>query len=63
MLTAEKDILETFFDANQGATFTWPHPVSGQYTCIFSEDNLSFESQGFSDYTGIYSIAVKIEEP
>jgi len=33
--------LETFFLANQGASFTWTHPVTSVvYTCMFLQDEL-----------------------
>lgn len=41
--TADKATLETFFDANQGDTFTWTHPLtSTSYTARFSADSVRF---------------------
>lgn len=38
---AEYQVLEAFFDANQGSSFIWPHPVTGvSHTCVFSTDEI-----------------------
>lgn len=62
METVDKDTLETFFKDNQGTTFNWAHPVSGEYTCVFSSDEIEFDSVGFSSDTAIYAVTVDIEE-
>jgi len=37
----EYQILESFFDANQGGSFTFTHPITGvSHTCIFSADSV-----------------------
>lgn len=42
MLEADYQSLLTFFEANQGTSFTWTHPKSAvSYTCVFSEDSLT----------------------
>ncbi|MCE5306376.1 MAG: hypothetical protein LLG20_01925 [Acidobacteriales bacterium] len=41
MTETDYGTLETFFDANQGLTFTWTHPVtSASYTVRFRDDSL-----------------------
>lgn len=60
--TADKDVLQAFFNDNLGSNFTWPHPVSGEHDCIFSQDELEFESMGFSNETAIYAVTVDLEE-
>lgn len=42
--------LETFFETNQGNSFTFTHPMSGvSYTCRFSSDSIRsrFKSPGW----------------
>ena len=41
MTETDYQLLQAFFVANQGASFTWTHPTSGtNYTCIFSGDSI-----------------------
>jgi hypothetical protein len=50
MSEAEYQILEAFFDANQGNTFTFVHPMTGvSRTCLFSTDSIKskYKSPGW----------------
>ena len=59
MSTVDKAFLETFFDSNQGSSFTWTHPItSTSYTCLFTGDNLSFEFVA----PGYWALTITIEE-
>ncbi|MCE5265670.1 MAG: hypothetical protein LLG97_19350 [Deltaproteobacteria bacterium] len=41
MTEAEYQILEAFFLANQGGSFTYTHPIrSTSHTCVFSADSI-----------------------
>jgi hypothetical protein len=41
MTESEFQILQSFFDANQGATFTYTHPITGvAHTCVFMCDRI-----------------------
>ncbi len=60
-LLSESDygLLLAFFEANQGNTFTWTHPVTSvSYTCRFSTDTLESEIA----FTGWRKVTVHIEE-
>lgn len=40
--------LKTFFEANQGGTFSWTHPVSNEtYTVRFTSDDLIGSTKSF----------------
>lgn len=52
--------LETFFIANQGSSFTWPHPVTAtNYSVRFSDDNIK---SSFNNSPGYRAVEVNIEE-
>lgn len=50
--------LKSAFEADQGSTFTWTHPVSNEYTVRYANDELS--STLFS--TGLRQVEVDLEE-
>ncbi len=57
--SADKTTLETFFNANQGLTFTWTHPeTSTVYTCIFDIDEIEFNGI----FEGFWSTSVSMME-
>lgn len=59
MTSANKATLETFFDTNQGTTFSWTHPdTDASHTCLFSDDSIQFKSIS----NGLWSVTVSIEE-
>lgn len=68
MYSADKATLETFFNTNQGTTFTWTHPeLDTSHTCLFSDDSLEFAHIGaYLDSGGnkkaLWSVTVNIEE-
>ena len=39
----ERQILEAFFDANQGAAFNWVHPEGTVYGVIFADNDIEFK--------------------
>lgn len=42
LLESEFQTLKTFFDTNQGTSFTWTHPLTSvSYSCRFSTDTLT----------------------
>jgi len=45
LTSTDKATLITFFDTNQGTTFTWTHPeLATTHTCFFSDDQIVFSS-------------------
>lgn len=59
MTEANYGTLETFFDANQGLTFTWTHPVTSvAYTMRFKGDSL----QSSHIANGRRTVTVGLEE-
>jgi len=57
------DLLDTFFDDNQGLSFTWTHPKTDtEYTCVFSSDEIEFDPVIFTSEYIYYTVSVEIEE-
>jgi hypothetical protein len=59
MTEAEFQTLKTFFNTNQGLSFTWVHPVTSvSYSCFFSVDSLKSKI----NINGYREVDVMIEE-
>jgi hypothetical protein len=58
MKEAHWDLLAAAFIADQGNTFTWTHPVSGEYTVRYVGDGVS--SAIFAN--GLRQVSVDLEE-
>ena len=58
MTEANWNSLVSAFSADQGTTFTWTHPVSGEYTVRYSSDSIS--STIFAN--GFRQVSVDLEE-
>ena len=59
MSEADFATLSTFFNANQGGSFNWTHPITGTvYVCRFSDNSLK---STWSD-VGVRAVSAGIEE-
>jgi len=58
MTEADWTSLAAAFASDQGSTFTWTHPVSGEYTVRYSGDGL--QSTIFAN--GLRQVSVDLEE-
>lgn len=61
MKSSDLSTLESFFESNQGGSFTWTHPETGaSYTCLFSDD--SIDANFLKGSLDRYKVTVNIEE-
>lgn len=61
MSETDYQTLKTFFDTNQGSSFTWTHPISGtSYTCVFSGDSIKSKPGVYPGYRT--NVSCPIEE-
>jgi hypothetical protein len=58
MTEADWSSLSSAFTSDQGSTFTWTHPVSGEYTVRYTGDGVS--STIFAN--GLRQVSVELEE-
>lgn len=59
MSTEDKHTLQSFFDDNQAAEFTWTHPATSvEYTVYFVSDEISYEYV----HVGRWKVSFKIGE-
>lgn len=62
----DKETLQTFFDDNQGISFTIDFTCTGDtttYNTIFDQDVLEFKrNRTFSETSGTYTLNLKIKE-
>jgi hypothetical protein len=61
LTSADFNTLATFFDTNQGGSFTItaPPPDSTSYTCVFATDEIGFK---FNNRTHYFDVTCPIEE-